>query len=237
MSITLIDPEKHIHLETVDSTNTYLKSAEIPPGTWVTARSQTRGRGRGKNSWIDFGAEHLFLSAKISITTDHDIAPLPLLVGCAVLKACLPYAPVTLKWPNDIFRGDRKIAGVLVEAERTTVHTIIIGVGINISGESAPAELSQAGFLCDEPQKISGDALAKSIIDAINESIPQLTHRQEWILLEQHSYLSGKRIRAQYCGKPVEGTFAGYSPRGELILASGTTQLLISDAAYDVEAV
>src|SRR5262245_18698929 len=103
--IAFIDPARHIHLESVDSTNSYIRNVDILPGSWVTADEQTHGRGRCANSWTALGTDRLIFSAKLNLARDN-ITAFSLLAGGAVFKACRDVAlgfadELRLKWPND----------------------------------------------------------------------------------------------------------------------------------------
>jgi BirA family biotin operon repressor/biotin-[acetyl-CoA-carboxylase] ligase len=127
----------HHHHEVTDSTN--LRAKELaadgaPSGTVVTAAEQSAGRGRGDRRWSAPPDAALLYSA---ILRPLDLAHLllPLAVPVAVCEACESVAPVscTLKWPNDVWLEERKLAGVLIEARPP--DWAVIGVGINLSIE------------------------------------------------------------------------------------------------------
>lgn len=144
---------KFIVLEEVDSTNSYVSahSAELENMTMVTAHRQTTGRGQRGNSWesqegknltftLLFRPEDMKASLQFSISEATALAVVDYLEGCGV-KAMV-------KWPNDVYVGDRKISGILIE------HSVMgqnidhsrIGVGLNIN---------QLEFLSDAPNPVS----------------------------------------------------------------------------------
>ena len=112
----LIDKDCGIHLEIVDSTNTYCKKKEVPTGYFVLAKEQTAGRGRNSRKWISQGEEKFFFSAKFSLPNIHFSIPLlSLFIGSAVLKTLLKHFPdlqtdLKLKWPNDIYLKNKKVS-------------------------------------------------------------------------------------------------------------------------------
>ncbi|MEO7197525.1 MAG: biotin--[acetyl-CoA-carboxylase] ligase [Solirubrobacterales bacterium] len=134
----------HRHRRT-DSTNLRareLAEAGAPSGTVVTAEEQSSGRGRAGRVWSAPAGEALLYSA---ILRPLDLSHLmrPLAVPLAVCEACEAVAPVRcmLKWPNDIWLDERKLAGVLIEARGSDWAVIGVGVNLSIAPESFPADL------------------------------------------------------------------------------------------------
>ena len=118
-----------------------------PTPLLVVADQQTRGRGRGTNRWWT-GPGCLAFSLLLSPeTTPSDPRRRPLVAlaaGVAVVDAIRPLVdrqPVGLHWPNDVFVGDRKLAGVLVEVPAEGSHIVGIGVNTNNSLADAPVEI------------------------------------------------------------------------------------------------
>jgi BirA family biotin operon repressor/biotin-[acetyl-CoA-carboxylase] ligase len=134
-------------LATTTSTNDLAKAAAregAPHGaTWV-AEEQTAGRGRRGHAWVCTAGEGLLFSVLVRVScAPARIAPAALAVGLAVRDAVATAAPgatVGIKWPNDVLMGDRKVAGVLVEAVTvgSRVDAVIVGVGINVHTRSFP---------------------------------------------------------------------------------------------------
>ena len=186
----------HIHLESVDSTNNYLRTfqpSEECPITLVTADFQTSGRGQRGNSWESEVGKNIVYSLLVHPTTIRPsqmfaISEVAALSVCEALDPLRPSGtspimgrildterlasststdkcdqslPITgevsrsdgeglfsIKWPNDIYYGNRKIAGILIETDIMggRIANAIIGVGININ---------QREFLSDAPNPIS----------------------------------------------------------------------------------
>ena len=129
----------------IDSTNRYLLDearAGAPEGVVAVADHQTAGRGRLGRSWeAPPGASLL-----VSVLLRPRLAPEQLhlvtaAVALAAVVACRQEADVVpdLKWPNDLHAGDRKLAGVLAEADlRPDGAAVVAGIGLNVNW---PAEL------------------------------------------------------------------------------------------------
>lgn len=151
------------YLDRVESTNTWLmeKSTVIPTEIVLTL-NQTGGRGRWDRRWVNEPGEGLALSVVVPQPPESNgKSPLntwiPLLVGVAVVHSVrsIGVAEATLKWPNDVLVGGRKLAGVLCEVR--TDGFVVAGVGLNLR------------FRANRP-----DPRAVSLHDALDEGEPAL---------------------------------------------------------------
>lgn len=132
-----------VALDTVDSTNSEAMrragAGERGP-LWITARTQTAGRGRSGRSWSTAGGS---LAASLLIAprcAPADLNQLALLAGVATHDAVCEALPassrahVRLKWPNDVLIGGAKTAGILIESTTLGGELVaVIGIGINIA--------------------------------------------------------------------------------------------------------
>ena len=136
-------PRRHYRL--IDSTNErarVLAAAGAPSGTIVTASEQTAGRGRRGRRWSAPAAKALLLSAVLSpLRAEH--ALLPLAVPLAVCESAESLAPVRcqVKWPNDVWIDERKLAGILIEAQPPDWAVIGIGLNVSIEPDEFPDDL------------------------------------------------------------------------------------------------
>lgn len=155
MNTTLI-PKVARQYEALPSTNAALVQAinageEPANGAVFITAAQTAGRGQGKNQWHASPGANLTLS--MAVYPDHLSADrlfaLNQFSGMAVadtVKHFLPAhlaATVRLKWPNDVYVGDRKIAGILVQngLRGSAVSWSVIGIGLNVNEVAFPREL------------------------------------------------------------------------------------------------
>ena len=124
----------HHKAETV-STN--LDAREGVHGDVFTADYQTAGRGRLDHVWESPRGQDLLMSVVLSVEglAPEHVSTLPLVAGLAVCKAVAPLIPhpssliPLLKWPNDVFIGGQKVAGILCERNDDRV---IVGIGVNV---------------------------------------------------------------------------------------------------------
>ena len=108
-----------LELPQVASTNTYVKqhADELPDGALVHTPSQSAGRGQKGNSWESELGKNLTFSLLIK-RPQVDVKRQFVLseaVSLAIVETLAPLASLTIKWPNDIYAGDRKLAGILIE--------------------------------------------------------------------------------------------------------------------------
>ena len=144
--------ESIIRLATVDSTNRYMRdnASEL----WskhgesgfvvVTAGHQTAGRGQRGNTWSSNAGENLLFSIlarpgeSLKVTEQFLLSQA---VALSLHEAMLHFGIDTrLKWPNDIYVGKRKLAGILLELDYAGafVEQAIIGIGVNVNQENFP---------------------------------------------------------------------------------------------------
>jgi BirA family biotin operon repressor/biotin-[acetyl-CoA-carboxylase] ligase len=131
-----------VFLPIVDSTNTFamnLARTGSEEGVVVLTDSQTAGKGRQGRHWIDKPGLHA-----ISSTIMRPAFPSYLLVMLASLAVIDTIAEIcgvaaSIKWPNDILIGTRKIAGILIETSATpeSVLVAVLGIGVNVNGQIA----------------------------------------------------------------------------------------------------
>ena len=142
-----------ILLQEIGSTNDLLKrnAATMESGTLIRAYKQTAGRGQKGNSWEAEAGKNLTFSMLFKnpcIDVKHQFA-ISEAVSLAIIDVLDNYAPgFSIKWPNDIYHNDRKIAGILIEHSlgNEGIDYTIAGVGLNINQQvftsSAPNPVS-----------------------------------------------------------------------------------------------
>ena len=137
----------HVHYRIIDSTNARARKlalAGAPDGTIVTASEQSAGRGRQGRTWTAPPGKALLLSAIVR-GLGRDDALLPLAVPVAVAEASEEFGvECGIKWPNDVWIGGRKLAGILLEG-RPQEGWAVLGVGLNVgtTAEEFPDELRE----------------------------------------------------------------------------------------------
>ena len=134
-----------VHHRLTDSTNDRARELAVdgaPSGTIVTANAQTAGRGRTGRKWSAPAGAALLCSAILRPLEAHH-SLLPLAVPLAVCDAAEDLAPVEcqVKWPNDVWLSERKLAGVLIEARPPDWAVIGVGLNLAVPDEGFPDDL------------------------------------------------------------------------------------------------
>jgi BirA family biotin operon repressor/biotin-[acetyl-CoA-carboxylase] ligase len=132
---------KIVNLESVDSTNSYatnLANEGFDEIVVVRANTQTKGKGRRGNEWVSPSGKGIYVSFLLKPPNPlSEIVFLPIIFSLTVKETLGDSVATRIKWPNDLMVGDKKIAGVLVEAKsaQKKADFVIVGVGININSE------------------------------------------------------------------------------------------------------
>lgn len=158
----------------IDSTNQFLvdKQAQLTPGETCIAEYQTAGRGRRGRTWYSpFGA-NIYFSMYWRLEQGPAAAMgLSLAAGIIIAETLrkVSQQPIKVKWPNDIYLNDRKLAGILVEMNGKTgdVADVIIGVGINLTMQTIASDNinQQWTNLNQLEEKVDRNQLSALLID------------------------------------------------------------------------
>jgi BirA family transcriptional regulator, biotin operon repressor / biotin---[acetyl-CoA-carboxylase] ligase len=235
----------HRHYTRTASTNDRareLAAAGAPHGTVVTAAEQTAGRGRQGRTWTAPPGKALLYSALLR-PLDERHATLPLAVPlavCAAAEELRPGIDCKVKWPNDVWLAERKLAGVLIEA-RPQDGWAVIGVGLNlsISTEEFPPELRETaaslfglGTSTFDPSK-EGPGKGRRSLPAVAPATLTRTllpaskvlsrHLGDWVEADQTTVLSAWRERDALRGREISwddgsGVADGVDDRGFLLV-------------------
>ena len=222
-----------IVLEEVTSTNDYLKQlvSNIKPlqeATAIMANRQVRGRGQRGNVWIDEPHATLALSLVLyppELSVRHAFN-LNMFVCLAIHNWILELLPqVQIKWPNDIYVGDKKLGGVLIENQLSgsLIRSTVIGIGINIKQQSFPVTIrDKATSLYLERPSIAKQSLehyALSLVSTIMAYYEHIDLRDTSHLLDRYNRTLFRRgIPASFeIGEAtVVGTIQGVESNGKL---------------------
>jgi BirA family transcriptional regulator, biotin operon repressor / biotin---[acetyl-CoA-carboxylase] ligase len=209
-----------LHLRATTSTNDRARALAVagaPHGALVTAGAQSAGRGRQGRAWAAPPGRALLLSL---LLRDYDPL-LPLRAGLAV--ADLAGEAALVKWPNDVLLGERKLAGILVEA-RPQDGWAVLGMGVNVAvelGELPPELRERAATLGRPPHALE---------TALGELLDHLARR---LAEPRADCLTALRARDALRDRPVrwaggEGTGVGIDDAGALLvrIADGSVRTL-----------
>jgi BirA family transcriptional regulator, biotin operon repressor / biotin---[acetyl-CoA-carboxylase] ligase len=199
-----------VHWRRTDSTNERareLAASGAPHGTLVTADEQTAGRGRQGRVWTAPPGSAVLMSV---VLRDFDEL-LPLAAAVATCDA-LPL-DCRIKWPNDVWAGERKLAGILAEA-RPQEGWAVLGIGLNVTTEDFPPDLRETATSL----RLEGaSAGAESVLDALLAALERRLGEEAGSILaawRERDALEGRKVR--WSGG--EGTAAGIDDSGALLV-------------------
>jgi len=225
---------KIIHLDSVASTNDYLNNllttCLLNEGTIVITDNQLAGKGLDKNTWESKKGENLTLSiflrpSFLPIEKQFMLNKVISLAVCNFIELQLPGENIKIKWPNDIYIGNQKAAGILINNSLQGSKFVfsIVGIGLNVN---------QTIFLSDAPNPVS-ISMKKGKSLNLNDCLLQLCNcidifynrlqTDTWKTID-NEYLSHlfqyQLLKTYYYkGKIIQATITGISSFGKLQLA------------------
>ena len=200
-----------------ESTNSDLRDA--PSGSTRATLNQRGGRGRLGRSWIETPGRGLALSVVV------DPGPIPTLiplVAGAALVALLRERGVRAwaKWPNDVYIGERKVAGILTEMP--AAGRVIIGMGVNVRHSLGELPMDTATSLAVEGFDIDATDIADQWLARVLEWLPRIGDEATLDWIESSLGLIGDSVTVEFPdGTARSGSVVGLSPDGALRLDSG----------------
>ena len=220
-----------IHLPLTDSTQAYLKglldAGSIAEGTLVWADQQSAGRGNGGNHWQSEPGKNLLFSfvRYPSLLNAADFFLLSKVVALAVRDVVQSYittAEVKVKWPNDIYVDDRKVAGILIENALMgdRFRYSIAGIGLNVNQTLFPEAVPNPVSL----KMLTGmdlplNKVLEDLCERLDFRYAQLKQRR---LLNREFdavlYRKGQWAAYFYQGRQIEAKITGLSRQGFLRL-------------------
>lgn len=131
---------KLLKIHKLDSTNTYAKAhlGELHHGTVIVADVQTAGRGQRSHHWRSDIAGNIYASIILKPTESvpDELPVITQVLAAAIISVLRIYGvQSTLKWPNDVMVGGKKIAGILAEAvtQGSQIKGVVLGFGVNLA--------------------------------------------------------------------------------------------------------
>ncbi len=214
----MIIGSKLIFVKNLPSTNTHaghlLKTNDLPEGTIIYTNYQSAGRGQPGNIWESENGKNLLLSIiifpKFLAPADQFLISMAISTGiCDFLRRYIPVC--SIKWPNDIYINNDKIAGILIENSLMgdRIEHSIAGIGLNIN---------QVKFISDAPNPVSLKQITGvnyEITACISQLASDLDKRYRQLLSENYSkirndYISDLYRLNEWCNfKNSEGIYTG----------------------------
>ena len=220
---------KIIRLTSVNSTNNYvanlIEKGEIESGTVIMADDQSDGKGQRGAEWHVKPGENLTFSiyySDVNLSVDQ-VFVLTQLVSVAIVDLLNKFGIVSsIKWPNDIYVGRQKIAGVLIENQiaGSSISNTIIGVGLNVNQQEFKKFNATSLLLSSAVNRKPVDVLY-SFIESFNLLSKEFSAKNLIELHKQYmSYLYLYNISSKYRDKDgdFEGVISDVLDNGELLI-------------------
>jgi BirA family biotin operon repressor/biotin-[acetyl-CoA-carboxylase] ligase len=204
-----------MYIARTNSTNTLLKqlAAEGNPPEFIYAGYQTAGRGQTGNSWESEEGKNLLCS--ILLPPNKNLHFLNIAVGVALLRVI--GEDFTIKWPNDIYWKDKKVAGILVENAivGSEVKYSIAGIGLNVN---------QTEFKSDAPNPISlkqiygTDFVVDELMQKLYAEVQRTWEEDVWAEYKAHLYRREGFWPFEDKNGIFEAAIQDVLPTGEIVL-------------------
>jgi BirA family biotin operon repressor/biotin-[acetyl-CoA-carboxylase] ligase len=229
-------------LAEVPSTNTTAAAwaqEQAPHGAVVVAECQTAGRGRLGRHWHSPSGNNLYCSVLLRTMPAREQQPLwfswiPLLAALAVTRAVQVVGGLkpSVKWPNDILVGDRKLGGILCESSGVgTAHAVVVvgvGVNVNLREDELPDELRPiaTSLMIEARQPFDRAALLATLLLELETRCDSFLAGRHGDILEEYMLRCstiGRRVRIELAhGEQMDGT-------AESIQADGSLRIIRED--------
>jgi len=172
-----------LHFDSLPSTNSeaaHQAQQGAAEGLTIVANEQTAGRGRLERRWISPSGAGLYASVILRPRFSPTVWSLiPLMAALAVHDALAETCglEVDIKWPNDILTNERKLCGILAETiETPDGRAVVLGMGINLAGQSFPDELRDVATSLQEAtgQAVWAGDLLQSLLRFVADRYAEL---------------------------------------------------------------
>jgi BirA family transcriptional regulator, biotin operon repressor / biotin---[acetyl-CoA-carboxylase] ligase len=220
---------RQIKCETLGSTNAEalrLARAKERAPFWVTATTQSAGRGRRGSAWVS-PPGNLYATLLLSEPSPPAQAPQLSFVAAlalhdAVSEAAPQVAPaLRVKWPNDLLLAGKKLAGILIEGDSAPRFSVAIGIGVNCISHPdgtahAATDLGAAGAL------VAPERLFAALSAAMARRLAQWRRGEDFASIRA-DWLTraaglGEEIRVRLPEREITGRFEGLDETGRLLL-------------------
>lgn len=227
-----------VKFKEIDSTNNYLKNSYklLNNFTFVVADYQTNGKGRNDRVWSSEEGQNLMFSFLIkdpNLLKKYSALSIISAVEVARLLDAYQIKDVSIKWPNDVLIGDKKVCGILLEGQ--ILEYVVVGVGLNINQKVFPDGLRRpATSLSLEANKdFAVDDIEQTLFSNIVRDLSNLNEEQFLDYFRNHNYLLNKRVKVFVNDQPFIGEVIGID--ANYFLQIKTSDMLLHIDSGEIE--
>ena len=166
--------------------------------TFATADYQSRGKGRNDRVWQSNSGENLMFSFLIKnkeLINKAESFSILTAVEVASLIEKYDINNVSIKWPNDILIGDKKVCGILLEGQ--VPDYLVVGVGLNVNQKEFPDDLRRpaTSLSLEAKQPLDIEELKERLFSNIVNNFSNIKSEDYLDYFRKHNYLQNKRVR------------------------------------------
>ena len=189
-----------VHFKEIDSTNNYLRNSYrlLDDFTFAVADYQSHGKGRNDRVWQSNSGENLMFSFLIKnkeLINKAESFSILAAVEVASLIEKYDIDNVSIKWPNDILIGDKKVCGILLEGQ--VPDYLVVGVGLNVNQKDFPNNLRRpaTSLSLEAKQPFDIEELEERLFSNIVNNFSNIKSEEYLEYFRQHNYLQNRRVR------------------------------------------
>jgi len=236
---------KKVTTSTMDDADTLIKK-NCPSGSLVIAEEQTKGRGRNDRPWFSSSHDNLYFSVILRPKSIEEVVGINFAAPLAVAMSAerIGVADVQVKWPNDVWVGSRKLAGILLNTIATGCTSsegmglgVNLGIGINVNQEMTDVKGIESNIATSLIQENGGNLIEKEALLAdicsSLEKLISLDRKELMKIYGEYDMLVGKQITVMPNKREDKSTYynakaIGFSPEGYLIIQRGSEKKTLS---------
>ncbi len=218
-----------VFFDSIESTNDYLLKQPFSKTTQLCiTREQTKGKGQHGRVWCSQKDGSVLFSIRQNFDASCDLSGLSLVVALAIVKSLEEtYAieKLGIKWPNDIYFGDKKLSGILLENQLLGgEQSVVVGVGVNYAlGENLDCETPWIDLTTISASVSNIKVLTAAIINSVLVYIKRFEEngfedfQSEWTA---YDILKGRRAKVERVNDSFTGEVVGINSKGALLISS-----------------
>jgi len=231
--------KRFIVLSTVESTNNYamakLHAGLVESGFCFLSLEQTAGKGQRGKLWFSNAAENITMSTVFPLwhRVSANVSGFPFVISAAMALACYDFIKdynipsLSIKWPNDIYSGDRKAAGILIENvyQGSSWEWTVVGTGVNVNQKQFPdTAINPISFSMVTGQTYDPIKLARKLHSHLVERFEQLSSSDSTMILDEYNaklYKKGQQVKLRKDNATFNARIERVNKYGELITFAG----------------
>lgn len=236
-----------VELDNADSTNNYalnlLREKQPFEGTVVRTFRQASGRGQRQKQWESQDFSNLTFSVIyypvfLSVDRQFQLSKVIALGVADFVKSIVKTEPVKIKWPNDVYIADKKVAGILIEnsVNSNKISSSVIGIGLNVNQSTFSSGIPNAVSLkMLEGKSFDLEKCFEELCVSLEARYMQLKAGKEQLIdYNYHASLYGLNENREFLidGQCTFAEIAGITQQGKLKLKT-----LIGESEYDLQQV